>query len=334
MEKVAPNLYGIWIDEYTNKCLLAEFETFVALIEFPQNDSITIDLIKLIMQNFPNKPLKFVFHSHHHAHSISSFDNFLRHTKATLITTPFNFNEIKNRTIDTSNLLQRSVIFDSIYKVMDGLNELQVLEVSQKAYNIPTPEYNIFYFPKQKFLVSGCLFNKPLTYFEVINARKPALKKIINDRKLKVEILFPTNTSSKGGFEDLCTIETLDSALVKGINPYDFIRDFQLQPLDYLESKKDSLAIEFSKIPRSFDYIVCANGLISIKKDYSRALIILKVLLTIYKTEYTLYVNIADTYAAKGDKIEAIAFYHQYLQFATDKDDINEINRQIKKLEE
>jgi tetratricopeptide (TPR) repeat protein len=202
----------------------------------------------------------------------------------------------------------------------------------QSKYSVPTKEYNIFYFPNQYLLVSGCLFNKPITYYEVVNSRKPALKKFIMDNKLAVKTLIPTNISKANGFVDVCSMEMLDSALVKGINPNQFFDNFQSKSIEYLESKTDSLTTEFKKIPRSFDYLVCANGLRSIKKDYNRAMIVFKVLATIYPKEVDVYFYIAECYESKGAKIEALAFYNKFLSETTNEEDKKETREKIEKL--
>jgi hypothetical protein len=329
---LAPNIYGVWLDQYENKSVIAEFDKFTVLIEFPQNDSVAKDLIAKCSEMFPKKPIKFVLHSHHHPHSISAFDPFLQLTKASLITTKYNFEQIKSKTKDTTALKQRTIIYDSTYTIKDKANEINLFEIFQSKYAVPTKEYNLFYFPKQQSVVSGCLFNKPISYYEVVNARKPALKKIITDNKLAVKQLIPTNTSRANGFVDVCTIEMLDSALVKGIDPYKFCDNFQSKSIEYLESKTDSLANEFRKIPRSFDYLVCANALRSLKKDYNRAIIVFKVLTTLYPKEVDFYFNIAECYESKGAKVEAIAFYEKFIGLTANEADKKEAKEKIENL--
>jgi tetratricopeptide (TPR) repeat protein len=230
--------------------------------------------------------------------------------------------------------MSRSITYDSTYVIKDKVNEIISYNIHQSSYSVPTKEYQVFYFPKQQMMISGCLFNKPKTYYEIVNARKPALKKIITDYHLTVEQFIPTNTSRANGFEDLCTAEMLDSALIKGIDPSQWMNNFQSKSIDYLESHKDSLEIEFRKIPRSFDYNVLANGLRNLRKDYSRAIIIYKVLLRIYPKENELYFFIGECFESKEDKIEAIAYYNKYLEKVIDENEINQVNEKISKMKE
>lgn len=332
VKSVASNIYVVWLDQYKNKILFAEFDKFIVLIEFPQNDTVAKDIIAKASEMFPKKPIKYILHSHHHSHSISSFDPFLQFTKAILITTKYNFEEVKYITKDTLALKSRAIIYDSTYIIKDKKNEINCYEMQQTKYLVPTKEYNIFYFPKQQLLISGCLFNKPTTYYEVVNARKQALKSFLTDANLLVKKLIPTNTSRASGFIDVCSIEMLDTALVKGIIPNQFCDNFQVKPYEYLESKTDSLSNEFKKIPRSFDYLVCANTLRSIRKDYNRAIVIFKVLASLYPKEIEIYYYIAECYESKVANIEALAFYNKFLSLTTNEDDKNKTKDKIEKL--
>ena len=333
-KKVDENIYLVWYDQYENKSIIAEFDKYLVLVEFPQNDSVSIDIITKARELFPKKPIKFVLHSHHHPHSISSFDPFLKLTNATLVTTKYNLQEVKNITKDTITLFNRNIIYDSTYIIKDRINEVVCYNILQSNYTVPTKEYQVFYFPNQQMMISGCLFNKPKAYYEIVNARKPALKKFIADHDLTINTFIPTNTSRINGFEDICTTEMLDSTLVKGINPNQFMDNFQSKTFEYLESKMDSLELEFKRIPRSFDYNVLANGLRNIRKDYNRAIIIYKVLSRIYPNENELFYFIGECYESKEAKIEAIAYYMKYLEKVVDTIEIKEINEKVSKLKE
>ena len=334
VKKIDSNIFLIWFDQYENKSIIAEFDKYLILVEFPQNDSVSNDIIKKAKELFPKKPIKFVLHSHHHSHSISSFDPFLKLTNATLLTTKYNLQEIINVTKDSIALRKRNIIYDSTYVIKDKINEVVCYNILQSNYSVPTKEYQVFYFPNQQMMISGCLFNKPKAYYEIVNARKPAFKKFITEHYIKANTFIPTNTSRANGFEDICTAEMLDSALVKGINPNHFMDNFQLKNFEYLESKMDSLETEFRMIPRSFDYNVLANGLRNIRKDYNRAIIIYKVLSRIYPDENELFYFIGECNESKGAKIEAMAYYNKYLEKVIDVNEIKEVNEKIRKLKE
>lgn len=334
LKKVEDHIYLLWYDQYENKSVLAEFNNYLVLVEFPNNDSCSNDVIKKAKELFPKKPIRYVMHSHHHSHSMSSFDPFLKSTNATLITTKYNLDELKKLTRDTVSLINRSITYDSSYVIEDKTNEVITYNILQSNYAVPTKEYQVFYFPKQQLMISGCLFNKPKTYYEIVNARKPALKKVITDQHLTIKKYIPTNTSRANGFEDICTAEMLDSALINGIDPYLWMNNFQSKSIDYLENHLDSLETEFRKIPSSFDYNVLANGLKNIRKDYNRAIVIYKVLLRIYPNENELYYFIGECYESKNAKLEAAAYFSKYLEKVTDVNEIKDVNEKLIKLKE
>jgi tetratricopeptide (TPR) repeat protein len=327
------NIHLLWYDQYANKSIVGEFQDFLVLIEFPQNDTLSNEVIDFLKAKFPKKEIRYVTHSHHHGHSISAFDPFLKKTKANLLTTAYNYDHIKSITQDTLSLSKRVVLFTNVHEIKDKLNHLQINMVPQTAYAVPTREYNVFYFKPQQVLVSGCLFNKPKSYFEVVNARKFALKKFISDHQIDAQTFVPTNTSRANGFEDICSLALYDSALVNGIIPQVFCDEFQTFRIDYLAQKADSLKNEFKKIPRSFDYQVIGSTLKIIRKDYFRALIVFRVLTEIYPTEPESYFYLAECYEGLAFKPEALAYYQKFLGLSKDQDDIAEVQKKIKQLQ-
>lgn len=331
-QTVAEGIHTLTSDAHANKAVIGEFDRFLVVIEFPQNDTLANAIIDEARARFPKKPIRYVLHSHHHLHSISGFDPFLRRTQAKLVTSPYNAAEVARLTRDTLALKQRLVVNDSVFTVKDRRNRLVAHVIPQSGYAVPTKEYNLVYFPRQELLISGCLFNKPLTYYEVVNARKPALKKIIADRRLAVRTLLPTNTCSANGFEDVCSVEMLDSTLVKGIKPDEFADALQGHSIEYLESRTDSLTDEMRNIPRSFDYMICGNTLKTLRKDYNRAMLVFKCLTKVYPKEADSYFFIGECYELKGYRLEAIAYYRRFLEITKDRDDIADVTQRIEKL--
>lgn len=331
-QKIDNGVYLLWYDQYSNKSVVGEFKDFTVLIEFPQSDSLTYEVIDFLKEKFPKKPLKYILHSHHHLHSISSFDPFLEKTKARLITTDYNFDHIMMMTKDTLELKNRYIRYDSVYQIQDKFNSLVLQAISQNQYLVPTKEYNIFYFTSQQILVQGCLFNKPSTYFEVINQRKTALRDIINDKGIKIKTLIPTNTSKANEFIDVVPIEMFMESFSKGIDPDEFCNDWQGVPVEALFARSDSIMTVIKKIPRSYDYLVLSNYLIGLHEDYLRAIALLKPLIKIYPSEAEPYERIGYSYEKLGFKLEAIAYYEKFLSLSTDEDDIKEIKKVIEEL--
>lgn len=322
-KKIDSNLYLMWFNQYGNKSLIAEFNEYLVVIEFPQNDTVAMAIINKTKEVFPNKPIKYVFHSHHHSHSASSFDPFLKYTNASLVTTSYNYEKIKNLTKDTIKLDGHFIKNDSIYKLESENNKLICYAIKQSQYAIPTKEYNLIYFPIQKIIVSGCLYQKPLDYHQVVNARKLALKEFIVNNDINVKYLIPTNTIKTTGYEDVCTMEMLDSTIKFGINPNEVADFFQSKSLEYLENKRDSLSKEFKKIPKYYDYYQCGKSLLK-RKDYDRALIIFHLIPEIYEEfSHNVYLYSGVCYESIGKKEKAKVFYEKYITCAISDNEIN-----------
>lgn len=331
--KFDENLYIIWFEQYGCKALIAEFDEYLAVVEFPINDSVAIAIINKAKEIFPEKPIKYVLHSHHHSHSISGFDPFLEHTKASLVTSPYNFAKIKSITLDTIQLEKRYVKIDSTFKMVSNNNELICYTINRNQYAVPTQEYNVIYFPYQKLLVTGCLYQKPLDYHQVVDSRKYALKQLIDSYIIKANYLLPTNTCRKTGFEDICTIGMLDSTLLFGIKPIEVADFFQSKSISYFDRMQDSLIIEFKKIPSYYDYYTCARELLS-RKDYDKALIIFNLIINVYpEYSHNVYLYTGECYESKGDKEKAKYFYEKYIACAVSESETNYGKQKINNLE-
>jgi len=105
--RVSDGIYTLTSDAYANKAVIGEFARFLVVIEFPQSDTLAGAIVDEARKRFPGKPIRYVMHTHHHAHSISSFDPFLRRTEAKLVTSPYNFGEVARLTQDSVALKQR-----------------------------------------------------------------------------------------------------------------------------------------------------------------------------------------------------------------------------------
>ncbi|MFN8864829.1 MAG: hypothetical protein ACK5W1_10970 [Flavobacteriales bacterium] len=330
--QVDKGIHVIWLDSHANKAVVGEFKDFIVLMEFPQNDTVSNDMIDFLSTHFPKKPIRYVLHTHHHGHSASGFDPFIKRTKARLVTTPFNYDVIKSITQDSIALAQRLVLYDSTYTITDRFNTIEVHALYDDKYALPTPEYNIAYFPAQRVLVSGCIFNKPTTYFEVINQRKTALREVIRDKKLDPRLFIATNTSRANDFEDMPTREVFEESFEKGIVPEKFCLEWRKVPVEKLFASRDSIKQEIRKIPRSYDYLVLSNYLIGIHHDYLRAIALLKPLIEVHPEEALLYERAGYCYENMGMNLEAVAYYRKFISMWDDEEDIREIEGVIAKL--
>jgi hypothetical protein len=265
-ETIASGIHLIWTPRHEAKVVVAEFSTFVALIEAPFDDRTVRDILAELRARFPKKPLRYALHSHHHDHSINAVDPLLV-AGAQIVTSGYNLDQLLTATADEALLRSRVVLVDDRFEIADQTNRLRVWLLKQgrgeKQWLVPTAEYMVFDFPDQQVLVSGCMYNKPLTYHEVVNQRKPSLLKFIESHGLKVRTIVPTNTSSAGGFEDVCTMQMLQDTLEQGIKPEEVSKRFGAMTAIEMRDRLDAIVEEFkTKTPRSFDLMVCSSQLL------------------------------------------------------------------------
>jgi len=51
-QKIDNGVYLLWYDQYSNKSVVGEFKDFTVLIEFPQSDSLTYEVIDFLKEKF------------------------------------------------------------------------------------------------------------------------------------------------------------------------------------------------------------------------------------------------------------------------------------------
>jgi hypothetical protein len=279
IEQVTRNVYAVWPSHRHVKVVIAEFATFLAMIEAPYDERTVREVLAELRAKFPTKPVRYVFHSHHHDHSMHVVDPFLA-AGIQIVTSPFNLNELCKVSADPSLLRSRALVIDSTFELADSTNRLRVDLLRQgdgeTGWTVPTREYMVFVFPDQRALVSGCLYNKPREYHEVVNIRKHAMRKYLETCNVEIATIIPTNTSSDGGFEDICTAEMLAETMAKGLDPNAVVARLEVMTLDAMRASVAALKEEFRGLPRSFDLQVCANGLAS-KGFREHCVVLLKV---------------------------------------------------------
>lgn len=329
METPWPGVHVVWYDDLNLKSVVAEFDTFLAVVEAPHDDATARALLALLRERFPAKPLRFAFHTHHHAHSIGALDPLFA-AGVTLVTTSWNLDQIRGLSGDPARFDKQALTIADTFELADGANALRARVIRKARYEIPTDEYIVVELPRPKALVSGCLFNKPLTYWEVVNTRKTSLAAFLDDSKLDVEWLVPTNSARGSGFEDVCTREMLAETLERGMKPAEIADRLQARTVAALRADLDALAAEFAaKTPRSFDILVCGNYLKTKRKDYERAAVLFEVATRLFPKEVETWWRLGDNWSHGGDKTKARAAWTRALELATTDEDRKEIQAAI-----
>lgn len=327
------NLHLLAFRHFDNKTIIAEFADYLAVIESPQNDSLARSIIQYCKQTFSKKPIKYLFHTHHHGHSIAGVDEYLREGTM-IVTTASNKKTIESKTRDSNALNRQLLLIDSTFSLQDNRNVLTVHVLKNSHYSVPTTEYMVFEFPRQKTLISGCLYRKPQGRFEVVNARKHAVHKLISNKNLTITTLIPTSSGIVEGFEDISTLASLDSTLQFGMYPDTLANHLRQLPFEYGESRLDSLRSVFFGTHKFewYDIAVCAYTLKNTYKDPNRALLLLRICLVLYPEKVDVYDAIAECYMDKRCIIEAKRYWDLALEKTKNKEEQQEILDKMKKL--
>lgn len=324
-----PGVHIVWHEELQLKSVVAEFDTFLAVVEFPHNDATVRSLLVMLREKFPAKPVRFAFHTHHHDHSVGALDPLLA-ANVVVITSPSNLMQIQKLVSDPSLLAGKVITVKEEFSLSDSFNSLTAYVLQRERYEVPTDEYIIVHFPRTKAVVSGCLFNKPLTYWEVVNTRKTSLNKFLSEKSFTVDWLIPTNTTSRAGFEDVCTVNMLKETLEKGIKPAEVAVSLKAKTVEELRSKFNSLAEEFKiKTPRSYDIIVCANYLKIKEQDYDRAIILFEVASHLFPKEADPHRYIAECWGLKGESVKKLESLKRALELVTSESEKKELREEI-----
>jgi hypothetical protein len=325
METRWPGVHVVWYDDLNLKSVVAEFDTFLAVVEVPHDDATARSLLALLREKFPSKPLRFAFHTHHHDHSIGALDPLFA-AGATLVTTAWNLDQLRALAGDPARPDAHVLKIRDSFEIGDGTNTLRARVIHKSKYEVPTDEYVVVELPGPKALVSGCLFNKPLTYWEVVNTRKTSLAAFLADTKLDVRWLVPTNSARGSGFEDFCTREMLSETLEKGMKPAEIADRLQSRTVPELRAGIDALAAEFaSKTPRSYDIFVCANFLKLKRNDLDRSAILLEIATRLFPKEVETWWYLGENWKLVGDKAKAREAWTRALEVATKDEDREEI---------
>jgi len=262
IKKVYEGMYFMYFDSSNSKSTIVEFKDFLVLLEAPVvdlgggakelKDNIAggEKIIRTLKKNFPDKPLKFLAHSHWHPHSISSVAPFLKEN-VNIITTNENYKVLK--TFVDSTLLQKyyaNIVYvggDSLV-VQDFTNKVVIYRFEQKDFpSTPTKDYLYFYLPKYNCMHAACMYTKwmgePVDDKPLLSGREENLYKFLQNRNLNPDFLIRLS-NEKFEENDMQPLSGLQNVNANGIKSVDIMNGYLSLPTDILKSTKDEIVKE------------------------------------------------------------------------------------------
>ena len=152
------------------RVLFQEFRDFVMIFEAPQNDALSLNVIRIVREKIPSKPIRYVAVTHHHDDHAGGFRTYIGH-KITVLTTaknlPFFSASFRLRyTIAPDYLSQNrhpeishhlDAIQSSPYAISNGDARVELIDIGAGPH---AEEMLVFWFPRQKILFQGDLWNR------------------------------------------------------------------------------------------------------------------------------------------------------------------------------
>lgn len=318
--KTSEGLYFMYYDSSNTRSTIVEFENFIALVEVPIKDegggarnlkdhSAGAEKAMLSLANyFPNKPLKYVIHSHWHPHSLSSVKPFIS-KGIKLISTQANFEKLKEF-VDSATiaLYGKNIQFvegDSLL-IGDKTNQIIAYRFQQKDFpNTPTPDYLYFYFPNYNFLHCGCMYNKwegeKVEGKELLTGREEDLNRFLAMKKLKPSFLIRLNNEKieKSGMQPYFNLENV---VKNGIRLNEIAQRYFSIEDKILYEKRDSLLKEIivNNIPAS----IFNSGIYLAleKKKLTKALLFAQIQVMIKPSDPNAWDSLGEVYYFLGEK--------------------------------
>ncbi len=290
IKKINDGLYFMYFDSSNSKSTIVEFKEYLVMLEVPIIDkgggaTQLVDDIKggekvmrTLKNYFPDKPLKYIMHSHWHMHSISSITPFINEG-VSIISTRMNF-DVLSKFMD-SNVVARNMknfIFvesDSLV-ISDGENEIIAYKFEQKDYpSTPTKDYLYFYIPKHNCMHAACMYTKwsgePVDGKQVLSGREENLYNFITSKNINPEFLIRL-TNEKAEPNDMQDFDNLSEVNKNGIKSADIMNRYLSLDAISLKQNRDEIVKEalLKKIPASI-FNSCVYAELR-KKELDRAL--------------------------------------------------------------
>lgn len=197
---LADGLWDVRVPAHDARSLVIEFASFVAVLEAPWSSSVGEQVVDLIANKFPDKPIRYVLYSHHHPHYTGGLRAFMA-AGASVVAPTAHVDFVKSiADLDFSLAPDRLastqqdpvvIAFDDTYSIEEAGHRVQVINIGERSHH--TTAYNVFWLPEAKILIQGDLGwfatqDKTVTF----GARSAGLLEAIDEHALPVETLVQT----------------------------------------------------------------------------------------------------------------------------------------------
>ena len=221
VDSLAPHVWAIVLEAEDSRSLVVELEEFLVVLETSRDSAAGEQIVDVLAERFPGKPIRFVLFSHHHPHHAGGLRAFIA-AGATVLTTPGNvpmIEEIAARrfTITPDRLARNPVAakvesFKERRVIEDDTNRLEAIDIGPRTNH--TDEYLVFYLPRARLLFQGDLSwgSQPDGTLRA-SPRAAALVRAIDDQELDVERV--VQGWPVVGQKGVLTLEELRAALAK-----------------------------------------------------------------------------------------------------------------------
>lgn len=322
---------------HNSQTTVMEYPNFLALIELPfvdaggnKTDDLKQDtvkanaLISFLKGEYPSKPVRYVFSSHWHLHSLSAVDPFLKNG-AKLVTTSQNWKYAIGHGFTAQldkKTYESSVIFVNKDTLMFKKSEspLQVLYLDSTYTNKPTKDYLFFYFPKQKRLHASCMCALTQSDLQkekgfIYSGRLLDVKQAIECRKLEVKELIKLGRPEKelGYFvPPVFTYAYFTDYMKAGRSMNEAAAVFVKLPVTVLRTEQDSLLRDLAQSRMSSQVLNQAVYTCIKDKQYEKAVSLAR-LLNLYYPGVPSYIDtMGEACYNNGDRVLA-EYYNKVL---------------------
>jgi len=261
----------MYFDSSASKSTIVEFNEYLVMIEVPIFDkgggvTTLVDdiaggekVLRSLKNYFPDKPLKYILHSHWHLHSISSITPFVK-ANAQIVSTKQNF-DVMSKFMDANSVETNKASFifvegDSLV-IGDEQNKIIAYRFEQKDYpSTPTKDYLYFYIPKHNCMHAACMYTKwmgdPVDGKPVLSGREENLYAFIRAKNINPDFLIRL-PNEKFEANDMQTYEGLITANNTGIKSSEILKHYLSLDALNLKEKRDEIVKEalLKKIPAS-----------------------------------------------------------------------------------